>query len=75
MVVTKKTGLLGDGSTTAIVVNHNLGTQAVSTCLYSATAPYAEVDTDVEHTSINTVTFIFAVAPTVGQYNWVIQAI
>ena len=75
MVVTKKAGLLGDGSTTSIIVNHDLRAQAVTTCLYSATAPYGEVEADVQHTSINSVTFTFTVAPRVGQFNWVIQAI
>lgn len=63
---------VGDGSTTSIVVTHNLGTQDVHVLVYSATTPFAAVNVDVQLTSANTITLIFAVAPTAGQYRVVV---
>lgn len=59
---------VGDGSATAIVITHNLGTRDVVVCLRRATTPWDEVHCDVEMTSTNTITFRFSVAPTAGQY-------
>jgi hypothetical protein len=63
---------IGDGSTTDIVVTHNLGTRDVAVTVYDAASPYAEVDADVEHTSTNTVTVKFATAPASGAYRAVV---
>lgn len=51
------------------VVTHNFNTQNVSvTVWHFSTAPYEEVECDVEHTSNNTVTVRFAVAPAATEY-------
>lgn len=73
VAVRKFAQAIGDGSTTSIVVTHNLNTQDVTTGVYLATGTFAEVLCDVQHTSVNTATFIFAVAPTSGQYRVVIH--
>lgn len=59
---------VGDNSSTAIVVTHNLGTRDVSVSVYRSTTPWDEVVCDVEKTSTNTVTLRFAVAPTTNQF-------
>lgn len=48
---------------TSIVVTHNLGTLDVIVQTYSEGAPMSQVECDVEHTSTNSVTVRFAVAP------------
>lgn len=64
---------VGDGSSVAIVVTHNLNTQDVEASVFLATGTFAEVECDVEHTSVNTITLRFAVAPTAGQYRCVVH--
>ena len=51
---------------------HNLGTRDVSVAVYANSAPYGEVEVDVDHTSISVVTLTFAAAPTAGAYRVVI---
>ena len=51
---------------------HNLGTRDVTVAVYSNSSPYGEVEVDVDHTSVNTVTLTFASAPTAGAYRVVI---
>ena len=51
---------------------HNLGTRDVSVAVYSNSAPYGEVEVDVDHTSTSVVTLTFAAAPTAGAYRVVI---
>ena len=51
---------------------HNLGTRDVTVAVYSNSAPYSEVEVDVDHTSVNAVTLTFAAAPTAGAFRVVI---
>lgn len=64
---------IGDGSTTNIVVTHNLATRDVLVRVYRNASPWDEIDVDVEHTSTNTITIKFAVAPATNAYNVVIM--
>ncbi len=66
---------IGDGSTTDIVVTHNLGTRDVVPVIYATGSPYGEVGVKIEHTTINTVTAHFAVAPASGAYRIVVHAL
>lgn len=59
---------VGDGSSTAIVVTHSLGTRDVVVSVHRAATPWDEVICDVEKTSTSTVTLRFAVAPTSAQF-------
>ena len=72
----KKDILLTDASNsptnTAFLFTHNLGTRDVSVQIYQTGTPYAQVEADVERTSDNTTTIIFAVAPSDGEYRLVI---
>jgi hypothetical protein len=63
---------IGDGSTTSIVVTHNLGTQDVVVQVYTASGTFAEVNVEIQNTSTNTITLVFAAAPTSGQYRVVV---
>lgn len=59
---------VGDGSSTEIVVTHNLGTRDVDVILKRNSAPYDEVECDWGATTTNTVTLGFTVAPTTDQF-------
>lgn len=63
---------VGDGSATSYTVTHNLGTKDVQVTLYDNTTPFAELVCDVQHATTNTVTLLFAVAPTSNQYRCVV---
>jgi hypothetical protein len=69
---TKVSASVGNGSATSIVVTHNLNTRDVQVQLFEVASPYAQVFTDVELTSVDTLTLIFSVAPTASQYRVVI---
>ena len=64
---------IGDGTETAIVVTHALNTRDVIVSLFEVASPYAEVIADVEHTTVNTITLRFTVAPTAAQYRVVVH--
>ena len=73
VVVSKYNASIGDGSATSYTVTHNLCTRDVQVTIYDNTAPYAEVIADVQHTTTNTITLLFSVAPTSNQYRVVVQ--
>jgi len=73
-VVTKYAANVGNGSSQAITVTHNLGTRDVVVSVYDNSSPYAEVICDVEHTTTNAITLNFTVAPTSNQYRVVVHA-
>jgi len=58
---------IGDGSATAYVITHNLGTRAVVIQVYDA-ASYDTVIADVVRTSTDTATITFASAPASNAY-------
>ena len=62
---------IGDGSSTAIAVTHNLGTSDVVVKLYRK-SDNMEVECDVTLTSANVVTLGFLAAPTAAQYRVVV---
>ena len=73
VVVRKYATDIGDGSATSITVTHNLNTRDVTVGVYSATSTYDEVECDILHATVNTVTLLFSVAPTAGQYRAVVH--
>lgn len=73
-VVRQYATAIGDGSTTNIVVTHNLGTRDVQVTVRNASTPWEQVLVDNEATTTNTVTIKFASAPTSGQYRAIVQA-
>jgi hypothetical protein len=73
VVVRKYATAIGDGTSTSITVTHNLNTRDVTVGVYSAASTYDEVSCDVQHTTVNTVTLLFSVAPTSNQYRAVVH--
>jgi hypothetical protein len=79
VAVKKYATTFGDGSSTSYTITHGLGTggatngQDVTVSVYQASTPFNEVDCDIAHTTANTVTLVFAVAPTTNQYRVVVH--
>lgn len=69
---TKVSASVGNGSATSIVVTHSLNTRDLQVQLFEVASPYAQVFTDVELTTVDTLTLTFSVAPTASQYRVVI---
>jgi hypothetical protein len=63
---------VGNNSNTSFVITHNLNSRDVQAVVYLNSGTYEQVVCDVEHTSVNTVTLRFAVAPTSNQYRVVV---
>jgi hypothetical protein len=72
IVARKFAANIGDGTTTAIVVTHNLNTQDIVTSVRIGTSG-AAVEVDWAPTTVNTATFTFATAPTSNQYRVVVM--
>jgi hypothetical protein len=72
VVVRKYAATIGDGSSTSIVVTHSLNTRDVTVGVFDATG-YNEVECDVVHTTVNSVTLYFSVAPLSNAYRVVIH--
>lgn len=58
---------------TSTVVTHNLNTRDVTVSVYRSTTPWDEIECEVEHTSVNTVTVRFLVAPTAAEFRIVVH--
>lgn len=63
---------VGDGSSTAITVTHNLGTRDVVAQLYAANTPWDLQIVDITLPTVNTAVFTFATAPASGAFRAVI---
>jgi hypothetical protein len=57
---------------TSTAVGHSLGGRNVLVSVYRNSAPYDEIECDVEHTDNNTVTVRFATAPAASEYQIVV---
>lgn len=73
-IVAKYSVSIGDGTTTSYTITHNLNSRDVIARIYTSAAPYAMIITDIEHTTINTITLIFTTPPTLNQYRVVVIA-
>lgn len=63
---------VGDGASTSIVITHNLNSLDVICSVRVKGATGSEVDCDIQYTTVNTITLVFAVAPTAAQYRAVV---
>lgn len=72
VVPRKFTQLIGDNSSTSIVVTHSLSNQWV-TAMVVEVATLEQVECDIDLTSTSTATFIFAVAPATNALRVIIQ--
>lgn len=70
--VCKYTQNVGNGSATSFTITHNLNTRDVQVSIIENASPYAICYTDVEATSLNSITVKFAQAPTTNQYKVVV---
>jgi hypothetical protein len=70
--VTRKYAVDVPGGSTTAVISHGLGTTDVDYRLRIKSTGEI-VETDVTVTDANTLTLVFAVAPTTGQYRLVVQ--
>lgn len=59
---------LGNGAATSFVVTHNLNTRDLAVTIRETGDDYEQVIADVVFTSLNTLTVMFATAPTSAQY-------
>lgn len=59
---------LGNGTDTSYVVTHNLNTRDIAITIRETGDDYEQVIADVVFTSLNTLTVMFATAPTSAQY-------
>jgi len=66
---TKFSAALGDGTTTAYVLNHNLNTQDIVIMVREAASPYSQVIADTAATTVSSATITFTTAPATGQYS------
>jgi hypothetical protein len=60
------------GSATSYTLTHNLGTRDLTAQVYETASPYAQVETAVEYTSLDTITIYFNTAPADGAYRVVV---
>lgn len=70
----KSTGTVGDGAATSYAINHNFNTRDVTVEVYRNSGNYDTVLVDVQRTSVNQVTLVFASAPSAAQFAYVILA-
>ena len=63
---------MGNGALTSFVITHSFNTQDVAVTVRETVAPFEVVYTDVEITSVNTITIRFAKAPTTDQYRVIV---
>lgn len=64
----KHVASVGDGTKTSFVLTHNLNTRDINVMIRQTASPYAMVMTDVEMTTVDTITVKFAEAPTSSEY-------
>jgi hypothetical protein len=64
----KVTATIGDGTTTSFTITHNLNTRDVVVSIRQAASPYEQIYADVRAATLDTITVIFATAPSSGQY-------
>ena len=70
----KAVGTLGDGAATSFPINHNFNTRDLLVEVYRNSGNFDTVMVDVQRTSVNQVTVVFAQAPTAAQFAYVILA-
>ncbi len=73
VVVRKYAANVGDASATVFVLTHNLNTRDVTVGVYLNSGTYEEIECDVEHSTVNTVTLRFATAPASNAYRVVVH--
>lgn len=70
--VRKYIATIGDASATSFDVVHNFDTRHVTVQVFEAASPYAQVETDVDRSTVNKVVIRFASAPGTNEYEVVV---
>jgi hypothetical protein len=70
----KLTGTVGDGAATSYAINHNFNTRDVIVEVYRNSGNFDTILVEVQRTSVNQITLVFASAPTAAQFAYVIIA-
>lgn len=73
IVVKKYATNIGDGSSTTIIVTHNLNTRDVTVAVRLAASTYDAILVDWAATTVNTVTLTFSTAPSSNQYRCIVH--
>jgi hypothetical protein len=73
IAVRKYAANVGDGTSTTITLNHNLGSRDVIVDIYTNAAPYDTVYCEVQRTDLNNVALIFGSAPAAAAYRAVLH--
>jgi hypothetical protein len=60
--------IVGDGAATSFIINHTFNTRAVVVAINRNAAPYDQVETEIQKTSLTSITVLFNTAPTNSQY-------
>lgn len=71
-LVRKYTTTFGDGAATSYTITHNLNTKVVHVSVYETGGSFRDVITEVQHTTVNSVTILTASAPASGAYTAVV---
>lgn len=66
--VTKYSADIGDNSTLSFTITHNLNSRDVQVDVSEKSTPYTQVFPDITKTGVNSITVVFAIAPTTNQY-------
>jgi len=72
VVMRRYSANVGDGSSTAITLTHNLNSRDVTVQVYTNASPWDTVLCDVTRPTVNTVTLTFATAPASAAYRAVV---
>ena len=72
--IKKYSTTVGDGSATSYTITHNLGTRDVIVQVYENAGSYREVYVESQMSTTNTITLLFAAAPSAAAYKIVVMA-
>ena len=70
--IAKYTEIIGDGSTTTFVITHNLGTEDTQVIVKEVSGNKSEIYPEIRYTSSNTITLVFATAPSTNSLKVVV---